>query len=262
MLLLVAVVVAAVLAGLLRRPAGGHGARPHLRHLPVLVAGFGLVAASPVGPDGAATVGGGLGFAGVAWFAGRNRNVTGVAVAGLGAVANLACIVLNNGVPVRAEALVDAGVASAAEVREHEPDEPYHLQQESDRFAWLGAVVPVSPTEQVLTFGDLLILVGAFDTLRELSRRRTRLPHVEEDEAGDGGADGAGDGEPSAQAEAQPESTQARADQDWGAAPRGAAESGSQCSEKRDLTTAEAMDFWKDAAISPSPAHLAARHDK
>jgi hypothetical protein len=257
-LLLVAVVVAAVAGGLLRRPAGGHGARPHLRHLPALVAGGGLLAASVVVPDGAATVVRGLGFAGMAWFAGRNRDVTGVAVAGLGAVANLAGIVLNNGVPVRAEALVDAGVAPAAQVREHELDEPYHLQQESDRFAWLGAVVPVSPTEQVLTFGDLLILVGAFDTLRDLSRRRARLPHPAEG----GDADGTADGEPTDEDDAQPDSTQASADQDWGAAPSGSAESGSQCSEKRDLTTAEAMDFWKDAAISPSPAHLAARHDK
>jgi hypothetical protein len=254
-LLLVAVVVAAVLAGLVRRPAGGHGARPHLRGLPLLVAGGGLVAASVVVPDGVAAAVRGVGFAGLAWFAGRNRNVTGVAVAGLGAVVNLAGLVLNNGVPVRAEALVDAGVVSAAEVRGHEADEPYHLQQDTDAFAWLGAVVPVSATEQVLTFGDLLILVGAFDTVRDLSRRRARLPHGPEDDVD---TDGDGDGGGGAQAE----STQASADQDWGAAPSGAAESGSQCSEKRDLTTAEAMDFWKDAAISPSPAHLAARHDK
>ena len=252
MLLLVVVLAAGALAGVVRRPAGGHGARPHLGLLPVLVAGALLVAASLVVPDGVAVVVRGLGFGALAWFALRNRGATGVAVAGLGAVANLAALVLNNGVPVRAEALVDAGVTTAAEVRDHQLDEPYHLQEEQDAFAWLGAVVPVRATDQVLSFGDLLLLVGAFDTVRELARRRTRLPAVPDDDLDDDLEDRPDQGS----------STQASADQDWGAAPSGDADSGSQCSAKRELTTAEAMDFWKDAAISPSPAHLAARQHK
>lgn len=254
-MLLVAVVAAAgALAGLLRRPAGGHGARPHLRLLAVLVVGLALVPASLAVPDGSATVVRGLGFGALAWFAGRNRASTGVAVAGIGAVANLAALVLNNGVPVRAEALVDAGVVTAEEVRGYELDEPYHLQQRSDAFGWLGAVVPFEPTGQVLSFGDLLLLVGGFDTLRELARRRTPLPHVDPDDELDEALDDEG-------GTAQ-DSTQASADHDWGAAPSGAADSGSQCSANRERSTAEAIDFWKDAAIAPSPAHLAARHDR
>ena len=254
MLLLVVVLAAGALAGVVRRPAGGHGARPHLRLLPLLAAGAALVPASLVVPDAVAVVVRGLGFGALAWFAVRNRAATGVAVAGLGALANLAALVLNNGVPVRAEALVDAGVATAAAVRDHELDEPYHLQEEQDGFAWLGAVVPVRATEQVLSFGDLLLLVGAFDTVRALARRRTRLPVVPADDADEGDLV---DDPPD-----QGSSTQASADQDWGAAPSGDADSGSQCSAKRELTTAEAMDFWKDAAIAPSPAHLAARQHK
>ena len=268
-LLVLAVASAGVSAGRLRRPAGGHGARPHLHHLALLAVGIAAVAASVWAPDSTATVLRGLGWAAVTWFAVRNRAVTGIAVAGLGALANLACLVLNNGVPVRAEALVDAGVAAASEVREHELQEPRHLQSGDDAFAWLGEVVPLSATEQVLSFGDLLLLVGGFDALREVTRRRARLPLVGGDDPSD--APGAlDDPDPVAATGAaatargpQPGAmTQASADQDWGTAPSGEPESGSQCSAKPDLTTAEAMEFWRDADVSPSPAHLAARHDK
>jgi hypothetical protein len=51
-------------------------------------------------------------------------------------------------------------------------------------------------------------------------------------------------------------------DHDWGTAPSGDPESGSQSSAKPDRSAAEAREFWKDAAVSPSPTHLAARHDK
>ena len=244
-----AVALAGVVAGRLRSPAGGHGARPHLHDLALVAAGGVALVASLVVPEGLATVARGLGFGALAAFGLRNRHVTGIAVAGLGALANLLCLVLNNGIPVRPEALVDAGVVPAAEVREHDLDEPHHLQTDADAFAWLGAVAPVSPTEQVLSFGDLLLLVGGFDALRDLARRRARPPQVDDD---DGGlAPG--------QAEA---TTQASADHDCGTAPSGEAESGSQCAAKPELTTAEAMEFWRDAAVAPSPAHLAARHDR
>jgi hypothetical protein len=259
------VVLAGLVAGCLRRPAGGHGARPHLRGLPLLAVGVAGVAASVAAPDGLATVVRGLGLAELAWFALRNRQVTGLAVAGLGALLNLVALVLNNGVTVRHEALVDAGIVEEGESARHRLDEPYHVGTDSDSFAWLGAVVPISATGQVLSFGDLVLLVGGFDALRDLGRRRARPPVVDDDAHADGGRRSADDGSGAGRGggtDQPPAMTQARADQDWGEAPRAAAESGSQCSAKRELTTAEAMEFWRDAAVSPSPAHLAAHHDK
>lgn len=235
-----AVALGGIVAGRVRRPAGGHGARPHLHDLLLLLAGALAVALSLVVPPSVATVVRGLGLGAVAAFALRNRGVTGIAVAGLGAILNLAGLVLNNGIPVRPDALVDAGVVAADQVRDHDLDELYHLRTDRDAVPWLGAVVPFRPTEQVLSFGDLLVLVGSFDALRDLARRRARPPA--------GGQVGS--------------STQASADQDWGTAPSGAAESGSQCSAKPDLSTADAIAFWRDADVAPSPAHLAARHDR
>ena len=259
MLLVVAVALAGIVAGRLRPPAGGHGTRPHLHQLPLLTVAAAAVAASVVVPDGLSTVTRGVGLAAITAFALRNRQVTGIAVAGLGALLNLLGLVLNNGIPVRPEALVDAGVVTAAEVRDHEPPEPHHLQTDDDRFAWLGAVAPFSPTEQVLSFGDLLVLVGGFDALRDLSRRRARPPAVPDE---DDLVDARAETEPGADGDQPDATTQAKADQDWGTAPSAEAESGSQCSAKPDLTTAEAMEFWRDAAVAPSPAHLAARHDR
>ena len=248
MVLLVLVAATGVVAGWLRRPAGGHGARPHLHHLWLLALGVALVVASLEVPDSASVLTRAAGVTLLAAFAGANRTVTGIAVAGLGVVLNLAALVLNNGIPVRQEALVEADAVEVDELAAYEADEPYHVQTGADGFAWLGAVVPVAATGQVLSFGDLLVLVGAFDVLRDAARRRARLPEVDE-----------GSEPPEAQDEA---TTQAKVDQDWGTAPSGAPESGSQSSAKSDLAAAEAREFWRDAAVSPSPAHLAARQDK
>ena len=92
-----------------------------------------------------------------------------------------------------------------------------------------------------MSFGDLLVLVGLTDASR----------------AGAGTCRGDGpDGDGGAA------TTQASVDQDWGTAPSDAPESGSQYSAKAETTAAEANEFWSDAAVAPSPAHLAARHDK
>lgn len=258
---MVVVALGGIVAGRLRPPAGGHGARPHLHDLLLLLAGVLVVGLSVVVADSVAIVVRGIGLAAVAAFALRNRAVTGIAVAGLGAVLNLAGLVLNNGIPVRPDALVDAGVVEADAVRDHELDEPYHLRTDRDAVPWLGAVAPFRPTGQVLSFGDLFVLVGTFDALRDVTRRRARPPHLEEEGAAEG--EGGGDGDGSSSAADQPErTTQANADQDWGDAPSGDAESGSQCSAKPDRSTADAIAFWREADVAPSPAHLAARHDR
>jgi hypothetical protein len=197
----------------------------------------------------------------LAAFAGWNWQVTGLAVLGLGVVLNLAAVVLNNGVPVRPRALVQAHAATAHDVGSHHLRDPRHLETDADRFGWLGAVVPVPIVHEALSFGDLLVLVGLTDAARDLARRRARLPEVDEDDEVTGPDPDAEDGDGEAQPEVEA-TTPASADQDCGTAPSADAESGSQCSAKPETTTADVMEFWKDAALAPSPAHLAARQSK
>lgn len=257
MVLLVLAAAGGALVGRLRRPTGGHGARPHLRNWTLLAAGVALllVAALLHGDASLLAYAGGLAL--VTGFAGSNLGVTGVAVVGLGVVLNLAGAVLNNGVPVRPRALVQAHAATPADVARHDLRDPRHLETPSDGYPWLGAIVPVPGVHDVVTFGDLLVLVGLADVAREVARRRSPLPAVDEDDEDDlldppPGDDGA---QPAA-------TTQASVDHDWGAAPSGDAESGSQCSAKPVTTAADTMEFWRDAALAPSPAHLAAHHDR
>jgi hypothetical protein len=209
--------------------------------------GLGLVSL-PLDGD-LATVTHSLALAAATWFAATNRHVTGLFVAGIGLVLNLAGLVLNNGLAVRGEALVRIDAVEAADLRTHDFAEPRHLETDADGFPWLGATVPVPLAREVVTFADLIVLVGILDATRDIARRRARLPLVAEDDDEDTGY-------------GVPEVTAASADQDWGAAPSPSPESGSQYSENREERTAEANEFWRDAAVAPSPAHLAARQDK
>lgn len=264
MLLLVLAVAGGLVAGRVRHPAGGHGAVPHLRRLELVVVGLGLALLASLVDGDASVLFDALSIAVLATFAGLNRGVTGVAVVGVGLVLNLGAVVLNNGMPVRGDALVSAGVVERPELARHREPAPRHVETDADNVPWLGAIVPVSALHTVVTFGDLILLAGLADAARDLSRRRARLPEVDD---GDEELWPAGVPRPAApsgpEAEDQaPATTEASADQDWGAAPSGAPESGSQCSANPLRRTALDMDFWKDAALPPSPAHLAARQDK
>jgi hypothetical protein len=268
-LLLVVAGAGGLIAGRARRPAGGHGAHPHVRRWRLLALGALLAVVATLLHGDVAVLCSALSIAALAVFAGTNRNVTGLAVAGLGLVLNLAAVVLNNGMPVRAEALRDSR-AVRGHVDRSDVRSPRHLETGSDGFGWLGAIVPVPGVHDVVSFGDLIVLVGVFDAARELARRRTPLPAVGDDvdelfpipprAAGAGTSGGA-----TAQLDDPASSdatTAASADQDWGAAPSAAPESGSQCSAKPFTTTADINEFWKEAALPPAPAHLAARQDR
>ena len=79
-------------------------------------------------------------------------------------------VAVNGGMPVRASALEAAGVISEGEPVE--VDDPRHLETADDPVPVLGDVLPVPLTNEVLSFGDLIVIVGAADAVRELSRRR------------------------------------------------------------------------------------------
>jgi hypothetical protein len=253
--LLVLAAAGGFVSGRARRPVGGHAAMPHLHRLELVPVGIVLAMGAVLLHGDLAVLCDALSIAVLASFAGVNRNITGVAVIGLGLVLNLGAVVLDNGMPVRPKALVAADVVEAHELADHEVASPRHLETDGDAFGWLGAIVPVPWLHQVVTFGDLLILVGLADAARDFGRRRSRAPDVDVD----------GDElwpVPESERDQPADTTAAKVDQDCGDAPSPSPESGDQCSAKPLRKTAPDSDFWKDAALPPSPAHLAARHER
>jgi hypothetical protein len=246
--LLIAAVVGGVVAGRIRARAGIHVPHHRVRGLVLLVGGIAFHVAALVADGDVANLLEGGTYACLACFAGMNWPVTGMAVAGLGLVLNLVGIVINNGTPVRPEALVDSGSVAVADLPDVHLDPPQHLQTSADRAPWLGDVVPIDGLHEVVSFGDLIALVGLVDGLRDVTRRRTKVPEHDPDGFWTRGQ--------------SPATTRARVDQDWGTAPRPAAESGSQYSAKSERDAAVASEFWRAARVTPSPAHAAARHSR
>lgn len=173
-MLLAAAVLVGVVAGSLREPAGVHVRRPRLGRLDALVAGAigqGLVW---VLPDGPAAVVLAASLALLLVVAVANRAVTGIAVIAVGLAVNLTSVAVNGGMPVRAEALVRAGIAEPGEIGALDVDGGRHLERPSDRAPVLGDALPVPGVRQVVSFGDLIVLLGALDATFELARRRRR----------------------------------------------------------------------------------------
>ena len=108
-------------------------------------------------------------------FALANLHLVGMTVVAIGVLANVVPIVLNDGMPVRASALVDAGLARADNVQRVEIRGVQRLEEPDDRFVGLSDIVPVRATRQVMSFGDLIILVGLADVAANLTRRRVRV---------------------------------------------------------------------------------------
>lgn len=244
MVLLVLAVLGGLAAGWLRPRVGARGAQLHLKGLPLLAAGaVGTALAQFVATD-LATLVMGLALAVLLAFVAANAHVTGVVVIGLGLFLNLVAVVLNNGLPVRGSALVAANVVERADLPTTELAGPRHLETASDRLAVLGDVLPVPVAREVVSFGDLIVVIGAADAVRELARRRRRAWSGEE------------------RSSYASTMTQLNAVQVWGTAPSAAPESGSQYSAKPDLSAPHAIDLTSAATTPRSRPLVAATQSK
>lgn len=174
MVLLAVAVVGGLAAGLLRRPVGAHGTRLHLSRLPLLAVGAFGSALSQLLDGDVATLALGASLSALLAFVAANSHVTGVLVIGCGLLLNLVAVVLNNGMPVRGSALVRAGVVEPEELPTTGFAGPRHLETGTDRLGVLGDVLPVPFAREVLSFGDLIVVAGAADAVRDLARRRRR----------------------------------------------------------------------------------------
>jgi hypothetical protein len=242
--LLVLAVVVGLVAGVARRPLGARGARPRLRRLPLLAVGaFGTALAHLLAGD-SATLALGYSLAVLLAFVASNAHLTGIVVLGLGLLLNLVAVVLNNGMPVRGSALVAAGVVEEAELPTTTFAGPRHLETSADHLGVLGDVLPVPGAGEVLSFGDLIIVAGAADAVRELSRRRRPGWSAAE------------------RAAYRSTMTQLSAVQDWGTAPSGAPVSGTQNSAKPDVTAPDTIDLTRSPLTRRSRPLVAATQSK
>jgi len=205
-------------------------------------------------------------------FAVRNLMVVGMAVVGIGITANLIPIIVNGATPVRADALVEAGMIAASEVDRVTVSGPRLLATSDTAFAWLGDTLPLGLADQVISFGDLIILVGLIDVIANAMMRRERgslslsaRASLEafgwhEAEIAEGNViELRNDLRPVYPAEDIESvrimaSTSASPVQDWGMAPAPVAESPSQYSAKLDLI---APSIVRDRNSFPTPASSA-----
>ncbi|NNE75002.1 MAG: DUF5317 family protein [Acidimicrobiales bacterium] len=107
-------------------------------------------------------------------FAGANMHMVGMGVVLVGITMNLAPILANGAMPVDPEALTSAGLASAEQLPTIELTAPRRLEQPGDKLTFLGDIIPLGITDQVLSFGDLVLLFGIADIAFNLTRRRRR----------------------------------------------------------------------------------------
>jgi hypothetical protein len=181
--LVVVAVVAGMLAGRLLRPLRyRHLAPPRPRWVAVALAGV-VVATVAERLDGdaavrCALVGQALLVAGVV----ANLHLVGAGVLAIGLGCNLVSMAVDSGVPVRPAALVEAGVVARAELDAATLTGPRHLEGDDDLLGVLGDAIPLSAFGTVVSFGDLIALVGIADVATHAARphRRRRARRADE----------------------------------------------------------------------------------
>jgi len=150
---------------------------------------------------------------------------------------------VNGGMPVRVSAMEAAGlVEPGAPV---EVSDPRHLETTNDPVPVLGDVLPVPFAQEVISFGDLIVLVGAADAVRELSRRRARVP-----------------AQAAAPSYLARHIRSTRLDQVCGTAPSGAPVSATQYSAYPERSTPLTIDLTSAEPTSSEPELVAATHSR
>lgn len=165
-----------LMAGFLSGGRPHHMARRSLRSAPLLVAGvvIQLLAEWIGGTLTTALVL--ISYVVLMAYAARNIHIVGMALVLLGIAANAAVIGLNNGMPVRPNAVVSAGLAEPHELGRLEGDAKRRPERPGDKLMVLADIIPVPVLREVVSFGDLIIGVGMADVVVHLMRppRRRR----------------------------------------------------------------------------------------
>jgi hypothetical protein len=160
--------------GFFRRGRLASIARTRIRHPELLAVAIGaslFVDYTESGPSAAIAV---LGLMGGLAFAVVNLHLAGMTVIAVGIALNLIPIALNGAMPVRPEALVEAEMVTRDELPRVSLNGARELSDDSTRLAFLGDTFPVRWTNQVVSIGDLVMMVGLADVVANMMIRRRR----------------------------------------------------------------------------------------
>lgn len=109
-------------------------------------------------------------------FALLNFRVTGMGVVAFGVFLNLLAILANGAMPVSPQAMVRADLApSVTSASQMSLTAPREVQTAGDHLVFLGDIIPVGMFDQVLSFGDLILLFGLADIVMNSMLRRHRV---------------------------------------------------------------------------------------
>jgi uncharacterized protein DUF5317 len=137
----------------------------------MVLLGFGLQAAAEnvdIGRLGTAVVLGGA--VALLAFAALNPQLVGIGVVAVGVACNALVIGVNNGMPVRASAVVAAHIATAAEQPSLNYGYRHHAETGHDQLRFLDDDIPLPPFREVVSFGDLILAIGVAATVAHLLR--------------------------------------------------------------------------------------------
>ncbi len=173
--MLIAAVVG-VGVGLPRRPLGAHLADPR-----VVAPGLGVVAVALhllAGFASASAAGPllGLSLFLLTGFGVLNLHLVGIGVLSIGMALNAAVVLVNGAMPVRASAVVRAGLARPGELVLVDLGAGRRYEANGDWLPVLGDVIPVGWIGGVMSFGDLIVLMGIAAVASDLARY-ARRPH-------------------------------------------------------------------------------------
>jgi hypothetical protein len=119
-------------------------------------------------------------------FVGRNFVIRGMGIVFIGIALNALVITVNQGMPVKLP--VEWQSKSWAQ-----PTVKHHPQQPDDKLKFLSDVIVLEgPLQSVVSFGDLILLVGLCDVAYNVSRKPKRRGPRSADDQGDDAVDTAG----------------------------------------------------------------------
>jgi len=169
-------IVAGVLIGLLRGGRFDNLGEASFRLWPLLILGVVVQGAASFTAEGAVALIL-LSYGLLLLFTLVNLQHAGMGVVFVGIAMNLVVIGANGGMPVRADAIVAAGIVEHEQVPSLDFGAKRHLETPDDRLTFLGDIIPVPVAEEVLSFGDLAMSVGVATVLVGLLRKR-RGPQI------------------------------------------------------------------------------------
>jgi len=101
-----------------------------------------------------------------------NVRLGGMIMIVIGLSMNVIPIVVNWGMPVSRSAVISAGLVEGGSLAATEIAGPRHLADEGDHLIFLSEIIAIPPTSQVISVGDVVLLIGFALTISALLRNR------------------------------------------------------------------------------------------